>query len=221
MFLAIVLVYTYFALKPMIKVYVNDCPLAIASPADYQSANTQGLIRVENNLPALTKVIEWMLAAPSKGYITITAEPQQTFELLQTACHPIHAAGGVVFNHEGKILMIRRMNRWDLPKGKVDPGETWDFTAIREVKEECGLSQLKLQQPVGETLHIYMQKGTKMLKTTHWYRMECEGNPILIPQTEEHITEAKWMDINDKTLKELDTYETIRGLLQIVLKEHL
>ena len=56
----------------------------------------------------------------------------------------IEAAGGLVFNEKNELLMIFRRGFWDLPKGKVDEGETLEQCAVREVQEETGLQNIML-----------------------------------------------------------------------------
>ena len=55
----------------------------------------------------------------------------------------VQAGGGLVKNKEGDILLIFRRGKWDLPKGKLDDNETLLECALREVKEETGLTQIK------------------------------------------------------------------------------
>jgi ADP-ribose pyrophosphatase YjhB (NUDIX family) len=50
----------------------------------------------------------------------------------------VMAAGGLVENEHGEILLIYRKKHWDLPKGKLDAGETLEECAVREVEEETG-----------------------------------------------------------------------------------
>ena len=54
----------------------------------------------------------------------------------------VRAAGCVVHDDAGNMLLISRNNRWDLPKGKVEPGETLLQAALREVEEETGITPL-------------------------------------------------------------------------------
>lgn len=121
----------------------------------------------------------------------------------------LEAAGGVVKNTEGQILFICRLGKWDLPKGKVEKGETIEDAAVREVEEECGIGNLIRKELITTTYHIYFQDNLK-LKATYWYRMDYGGNQKLIPQNEEGITIAEW-----KTKEEIpeiltNTYENIR-----------
>ena len=105
----------------------------------------------------------------------------------------IQAGGGLVLNEKKEILMIFRRGKWDLPKGKLDKGEKLADCAVREVEEETGLQQVKLQAPLLITYHTY-HEGTKfILKESHWYLMHVNGKQQLVPQTEEDIHEIKWV----------------------------
>ena len=106
----------------------------------------------------------------------------------------IDAAGGLVKNAEGKTLMIFRKGKWDLPKGKMEEGETPPEAALREVSEECGIAPLKITGEIGPTYHSYFLGGERVMKKTYWFEMIYEGNDNLKPQTAEGITEARWME---------------------------
>lgn len=126
----------------------------------------------------------------------------------------LEAAGGVVKNQKGKILFIHRLGRWDLPKGKVENGETTEIAAVREVEEECGITNLKITNQLSTTFHIYYQNEF-MLKATYWYEMDYMGNEELIPQEEEGIKMAQWKDREEISKIFPKTYENI----QLILKE--
>lgn len=104
----------------------------------------------------------------------------------------IEAAGGMVFNPQGELLMMLRRGQWDMPKGKLDEGETIEACALREVEEETGISNLRLYEKLQTTYHTYAFQGKTVLKPSHWYKMECTGTEELVPQTEEDITELLW-----------------------------
>ncbi len=106
----------------------------------------------------------------------------------------IEAGGGMVFNPKGELLMMLRRGQWDMPKGKLDEGETIEACALREVEEETGISNLKLCSKLQTTYHTYAFHGKPALKSSHWYKMEYSGNEELVPQTEEDITELRWVD---------------------------
>ena len=124
----------------------------------------------------------------------------------------IAAAGGIVFNQEDKILAIFRRGYWDLPKGKIDSGESESKAAIREVKEETGVENLQLVGPVGTTYHIYTQNKKRILKPTYWFRMRTTDK-ILIPQTEEDIEAAEWLSKSELLEKDRVIYRNIVEIL--------
>lgn len=126
----------------------------------------------------------------------------------------IEAAGGLVYNNENQILFIHRLGKWDLPKGKAEKGESIAETAIREVKEECGISNLTILEPLISTYHTYPLKNKIVLKKTYWYKMEYSGNEVLIPQLEEDIHQAVWLN-NDELKKVYEnTYPSILEILE-------
>jgi 8-oxo-dGTP pyrophosphatase MutT (NUDIX family) len=90
--------------------------------------------------------------------------------------------------------MIYRNGKWDLPKGKLEKGETPEIAALREVQEECGLSNLKIKGKLSPTYHTYIEKGQPILKKTWWYEMIGDDRRKLKPQTEEGITQVAWLD---------------------------
>ncbi|MEG2478674.1 MAG: NUDIX hydrolase [Mucinivorans sp.] len=107
----------------------------------------------------------------------------------------IQAAGGLVLNSQGEILMIFRRGFWDLPKGKLEKGETLEQCALREVCEECGLEidMLQLQRPLCTTVHHYEQDNTAIEKHSHWWAMLYAGQAPLTPQIQEDIERAVWL----------------------------
>lgn len=105
----------------------------------------------------------------------------------------IEAAGGIVLNTENKILFIHRLGKWDLPKGKIEVGESRELAAVREVEEECGIFDLELKEFINSTYHIYTERdGKKVLKTTYWFEMFYAGTGTPKPQIEEGISEVSW-----------------------------
>ena len=115
----------------------------------------------------------------------------------------IIAAGGLVTRENDDILMIFRRGKWDLPKGKLDKGETLEECAVREVMEETGLQKVELKEHLITTYHTYFEGARFMLKESHWYSMETSGDQSLKPQLEEDITDIKWIP-----LEEIETYMT-------------
>lgn len=127
----------------------------------------------------------------------------------------IIAAGGLVTNEQNELLMIFRRGKWDLPKGKLDKGESIERCAVREVEEETGITDIQLGALIDITYHDYFDTWSKgdVTKETHWYAMSIKGKQALIPQTEEDITDIQW--INDTTLSKClsNSYPTIIDII--------
>jgi len=123
----------------------------------------------------------------------------------------IEAAGGLVKNLKNELLVIHRLGLPDLPKGKIEYGETPKEAAIREVEEECGLSNLEIIKKAKPSYHIYSHKNRNILKKTYWFHMKYKGNESLIPQIEEDISSVEWC--NSTLLKDykLKTYDSLKS----------
>ena len=131
------------------------------------------------------------------------------------------AAGGLVINEFGQGLFIHRRGYWDLPKGKKDLGEKSKATAVREVKEETGVSQLILKQKLLTTKHTYRVSNNKRaIKKTKWYLMEAPKQK-LVPQTEEDIIKAEWRPINLEQFSDVEIYKNIIDVVNSYLNESL
>jgi 8-oxo-dGTP pyrophosphatase MutT (NUDIX family) len=129
----------------------------------------------------------------------------------------IQAAGGLVLNEKKEILIIFRRSKWDLPKGKLDKGETLEECAVREVEEETGLTKIKLISPLTISYHTY-HEGTKfILKESHWYNMQVSGKQKLIPQTTEDILELKWVKPGELSPYLKNSYPAIADVLELFL----
>ncbi len=125
----------------------------------------------------------------------------------------IEAAGGIVQNDKKELLFIYRLNKWDLPKGKVEKGEDLQTCAVREVEEETGATNLRVNNKVGETYHTYTAFGKHFLKTTYWYFLTCPSEQRLAPQTEEDITAIKWVNIKKMQEPMSNTYPSIKEII--------
>jgi len=125
----------------------------------------------------------------------------------------IEAAGGLVFNKDGDILMIFRNGKWDLPKGKLEMGESVEECAIREVEEECGVSGIIIENKIKDTYHTYVLEGENILKKTYWYKMKTDYSAKLVPQIEEGITKVSWVDKDQISKKLKNSYGNISDVL--------
>ncbi|MEO7961123.1 MAG: NUDIX domain-containing protein [Ginsengibacter sp.] len=126
----------------------------------------------------------------------------------------IKTGGGLIRNPVGDILLIFRRNKWDLPKGKLDKGETLEQCAIREVQEETGLIKIVIVSNLGVTYHTYTEYGKEILKESQWYMMAAHGDEHLVPQTEEDITDIRWVKKEDLSNYFTNTFPTIKSILK-------
>ena len=107
----------------------------------------------------------------------------------------IRAAGGVVRKGE-KLLMIYRLKRWDLPKGKLEKKENAFQAAKREVEEECNV-KIEMGEKICTTWHTYTMKKKSILKKTTWYAMEILDDSKMKPEVAEDIEDVRWMNPRD------------------------
>jgi len=133
---------------------------------------------------------------------------------LKSCFRIIKAAGGLVKNQQGEILFILRNGIWDLPKGKLERGETYQEGALREVSEECGIRGLFNAQRLTTTFHVYRLNGKPVLKKTIWFNMEINGTADTKPLTIEGITEARWFAPADLQGPLSNTYPSIKHVLK-------
>lgn len=126
----------------------------------------------------------------------------------------------MAYNNKGEYLFIKRLDKWDLPKGKLEKGETITDCAIREVEEECLVSKLQIIKELPKTYHCYSHKGKEILKISYWFLMSCGEFSKMKPQTEEGITELKWIAPENFSEVYNNTYASIKQLLTSIFPEN-
>ena len=124
----------------------------------------------------------------------------------------VKAGGGIVKNINDETLFIYRRNKWDLPKGKMDKGETIDQTALREVKEETGIKNLSIIDFKMNTYHVFKKGKEYRLKETSWFNMLATHEGSFSPESKEGITKVVWKS-NKKIKKIKNTFPNIKLLL--------
>ncbi|TDQ78162.1 NUDIX domain-containing protein [Sphingobacterium yanglingense] len=152
-------------------------------------------------------------------YLYVHPNINQVLKNILSTVKIIHAAGGLVKNGEGDYLFIYRLDKWDLPKGKVEESEKMKDAALREVEEECGIKVNYLGPKIATTYHTYYMRGKFVLKQTKWYGMGVNKVPKLIPQTEEDITQAIWLDPRELDKVEGNTYPLITEIIEKIKKK--
>ncbi|MCS3532960.1 NUDIX hydrolase [Chryseobacterium sp. JUb7] len=172
----------------MYKVFVNEKKLLLSK----QSENLEKTLGYEN-VTSLEIALD-LLENTSVTELNVFGENiDEIWTKFQGLFRIIEAAGGVVNNPEGDVLFIKRLGKWDLPKGKMEKGESREESAVREIEEETGLKDVELVRFINNTYHIYVERnGDKVLKCTHWFEMDFNGEDTSKPQIEEGITEVAW-----------------------------
>ena len=124
----------------------------------------------------------------------------------------VEGAGGVVFNPHGEVLLIhypkKRGGGWSFPKGHIDPGETTEIAAVREVLEE-GNVQAEVVANIGTTEYVN-PKGVP--RRIHWFAMRTQNND---PKPEPGF-EARFFSVPDAL--ERITHAENRTLLETAVR---
>lgn len=180
-----------------IKIYFNDKPLFLCDGIDAELEpyrhHDDAVYIDEFNVHTVKSMIHEMEQPRVHAGIFYHADLEALKKAFWKKFTLVKAGGGLVVNPHQAILLIFRRGKWDLPKGKLDPGETIEQCALREVREETGLKDIHLDGSMLTTYHTYHESGKFILKESHWYRMHTRDSS-LVPQTEEDITQVLWAD---------------------------
>lgn len=209
----------------MYKIYINDTPLILTNSAEIgekQIENDRELIaRYIGKHKVLFNYIDMLEKGKRFDKVTLYYDDvEQLFSDFASHFKIIEAGGGVVFNADQEVLLIFRRNFWDLPKGKLDKGESKEAAALREVREETGLEQLEQTKLLETMYHTYREGKQRILKRTFWYEMHT-SEMSLTPQAEEQIEKAEWWQLKNFLSSDLPVYASIRGLLEKVAGQKL
>jgi len=200
----------------MYKVFYNDRTVFFIDNFEKYFDNNEGLFYKYKDRVQLSYLLE--LFSDVKGFKNLYIFHEDIdfcFTEFCTLFTVIEAAGGLVKAPDNKILVINRRGFWDLPKGKLELQEKPERGAMREVEEECGLQNLRLSSLIETTFHTYTIEDKNILKKTYWYEMLHDGNQIPVPQLQEDITEAKW--INKSNLSDV-TKNTYLSIIEVLKK---
>ncbi|WP_026302698.1 NUDIX hydrolase [Psychroflexus tropicus] len=201
----------------MYKVFVNDVPIILSTQKNIGSNYTNIPIK-KAKIKRLIKQIE----AGELLYLNLYHKKERKLlKHLKKQLKVVKAGGGLVLNPKNEILFIYRNKKWDLPKGKMEKGESMEETALREVEEETHVEGLEIHSFLQITYHIINRNDKYKLKETHWYEMKTSFDGKLIPETSEGIKKAKWKNFEQtqKALKK--SYANIKLLFpQEYLVQH-
>jgi len=195
----------------MYKVFVNNTPIILSTKKALDGYKTIAIKQV--NFP---EVIKDVLSKEDMGeeakYHFYHKKEEKLLDHLYAKLPVVLAGGGKVFNSKNKVLFIYRNGKWDLPKGKTEKKEDIETTAIREVEEETGVTDLEITKFLYKSYHIFKRSGEYRLKVTYWFEMTTAYDGKLTPQKKEGIIKAKWKG-KKKSMKALqNSYANIRQL---------
>ncbi|MEY3051758.1 MAG: hypothetical protein RLY31_1543 [Bacteroidota bacterium] len=201
----------------MYKIYVNNTPVRLVRTTEIAEVGSLGdkklLLRYPGKRKYLLNVADMLEKSSRLEEVVIYhGDLAALWDDFRTGYQSVSAAGGVVF-HEEEVLMIYRKGFWDLPKGKVDPGETPQEAAVREVLEETGVLAEAVLDSIPDTWHTYRQHGKRMLKRTYWFRMVTRQRALTL-QEEEDITGGEWVDQATARRLEPGMYGSIRDVMR-------
>lgn len=202
----------------MYKVFINANLLVLAeTPPEHIPGYPNPHHVVYQHGFTISRIIELMESRPDEGlcYVVHGMPVDQLWKKFRKHYDLVEAAGGLIRNKKDHILFIYRNDRWDLPKGKLDKGESPEEAAVREVQEECGLKDVELGPFLIETYHTYGSNGNRKLKRTSWYCMRSDDTE-LIPQRSEGITDIRWFKEKKLYKVMLNTYP---GILEVISAE--
>ena len=199
----------------MLKIYFEDKTIFLIQEFKPHFKENYGLFYRYHDNEELSSILSFFLLVRKIKKLFLFNNNIE--ELLSHLCHYftiIEAAGGVVKNTDGKYLFIFRRGKWDLPKGKAEPDEPIETTALREVKEETGIHLLKMDTLRTTTYHIYFENNVPVLKKTYWYDMSTDSKEKPIPQEEEEITDVRWISPRDLAGMKNLTFPSILEIME-------
>ena len=215
------------------KLYINDKYLhlvresdtgSIKSSPDFRLVSLDGVSpdslsgvvllehTTEDDISQFLNWIEFKKIPQVQTVICLTSDYKQVKSFIKSQFRIVEAAGGLVRKRD-KFLLIFRLGKWDLPKGKLEKDEKAKIAAVREVMEECAV-EAELVDKLCTTWHTYIQEGKRILKKTTWYNMNCINDANMEPQYIENIEDIRWMTLDqaDQALK--NSYRSIQGVME-------
>jgi ADP-ribose pyrophosphatase YjhB (NUDIX family) len=207
-----------------IKIYFNDKPLFLCDEMNDEinsyAHHDDAVLIDEFSPPAVNSIIHEMWQQKIHAGIFLHHDLEQLKKAVWKKFDIIKAGGGLVWNENKEMLFIFRRGKWDLPKGKLEMGETLEQCAVREVEEETGLKNIVLKKELLSTYHTYEESGKHILKESYWFEMKVSGVQNLVPQAIEDIHEIKWVKKENLPQVLGNTFPSIKDVVAKVLKEN-
>ena len=215
------------------NLFINDKPVNIISKGveiirlnyngvilhkdDIISKKLIGDVLIEDvnftHIERLFKILEIKKLKKLNSLTLVVASKSNTVEFIKDQFKIVKAAGGIVTKDE-KVLLIFRLSKWDLPKGKLKKKENVQTGGIREVEEECNV-KVTAKDKLCSTWHTYIRKGKRVLKKTTWFTMDCVSDLEMQPQIEENIEEVRWVEKKDLKKCMKNSYKSIEKVFEV------
>ncbi len=193
---------------PYKTVYFGDKSLQFVSSADCEPDSSAYLCRDAATELSPANILK--IFATFSSIVCVSDDAAAAFERWASQFKFVRAAGGIVVAPQGEVVMIRRSKHWDLPKGHIEPGESAEECAVREIEEETGVKGAKIATYLCNTLHAYNVYGAWELKQIEWFWLTASELVPLTPQLSEGIVRADWCDERTRDLNMRTAYATIR-----------
>ncbi|MEY2629645.1 MAG: pyrophosphohydrolase [Bacteroidota bacterium] len=194
----------------MYKVFVNDKPLFLTNEVAKETDFQLFLLESVDIEQVIVKMFQNKI---QKAYLYYPDE-KAILKKVKEKIPVCKAGGGLVYNKAGDVLFIFRNGKWDLPKGGIEKGEEIEDTAIREVEEETGVTNLKITHKLQKTYHVFKRGGKYKLKVTHWYEMRTDFTGTPKPQANEGIEKVAWLGPEEIKEALKNSYENIKLLFE-------
>lgn len=214
------------------KLFINDIPVYILSEKKINMDRAYGLVVREFETIIPTELVDDVLIMNASfdqvdsllklmtdkkfrkvhSIFISSRKKRDLINYIKSKFKVVEAAGGIV-EKGGKFLMIYRRKVWDIPKGKLDQGETIRTCAVREVEEETGVS-VKIDKKIDAVWHTYIDRKKYILKKTHWFAMSCLSDKKMAPQKDEGIKKVEWMTMEEVRKALHGSYRSIRYVMQ-------
>lgn len=182
------------SMETPVNIYINEKPLVIAGLQQHLApAFTTAATLFSPSDEEVAQTIRLLERGELPTAVLRSPHPETVMEQVKSHFTEFVAAGGLITNATGEVLLMFRRGKWDMPKGKQDEGESLEACALREVQEETGLQNIRLGHLITETWHYYSLKEKRILKHSYWYRMYFTGTELTVPQIEEDIVDIQWI----------------------------
>lgn len=206
----------------MYKIFFNNKPLFITDQITKELEellhHEETVLIDEFNIHTVKAMIHEMEVSKIHAGVFLHGDVEAVMKAFKKKFVLIKAAGGLIHTKDDELLLIFRRGKWDLPKGKLDDGEDLETCAVREVNEETGLNNVKIEKPLCITYHTYHQDGKHILKESQWFLMKAKKQTNLLPQSEEEIDRCEWVSVDQLSTYMENTHASILDVVNAGMK---